>query len=395
MATWYMGPTGIDQLTGGYGTSASTPWLTLKYSAAHMADNDTLLIAPAYYNMTGTTTYISVGSTPLDGCTFKSSTPSSPVTFDGVGMTAGYDAIGCAGDGNIFEDIYLTGAKGRGWAIGATDHNSIANIWRRCRAFLNYEDGWFIGRCPQTQLIDCVAYNNAVSGSTTHHNVYINGQEKDVGTHGNNCIIDNLLCYNTAGSGLANDLHINGDNNSIISGTIVRNSTFINRFGGACMDLMNAHDSRVYNNLFYGTHGDKWVRCLSDDGGAMNSEDNWIMNNTFVMSGSTGKTAIWFVYLDGANPNYARALNCVAFNNLIFSADTSKAILDTGAGNFVDTVSNKRLTYSSSLINDYFVDAANGDYHLKSTAPARDAGVATYHSVAAPTTDKDGHARPQ
>jgi len=389
MATWYMGPTGIDQLTGGQGTAASKPWLTLKYSEAHMSNNDTLLIAPATYNMTGNTTYID-----LDGCTFKSSTPSSTVTFDGSTMTTGQDGIGVSGDGNLFEDLYVNSSKSRGWSIGADDHMAWTNIFRRCGGAYNSDNCFFIGRSPETQLLDCVVSDSGIPADHAH-NIYINGRESWSGAHCNDVLIDNLLCSDPAGLSQNSAIHVNGDNDSVIERCIIRNSTFINKRSGGPMDLMNAHDCSVYNNLFYGSVGNKWIRCMSDDGGPMNSDGNMIYNNTFVMSGSTGKTAIWFIHLDGGLALYHEALNCVAFNNLIFSADPSLAFIDTSGNNFVDTVSNKRLTYSSSLINDYFVDAANGDYHLKSTAPARDAGVATYHSVAAPTTDKDGHARPQ
>ena len=256
-----------------------------------------------------------------------------------------------------------------------------------CNVINGEDDGIFGFEATSGTISNCYVYNNATVSNSLRHGIYLSDCS--------NVTVENCWLRGNSNPGGGQGIHINAGD-TVMTGMIIKNNIFDRNGENSSrqgMDLMNIHDSQVYNNLFI----DNGIKCLSNSSipPALYSDDNWIINNTFVAQHKT-KVIELLGPLDGG---YDGARNCIVFNNLIFSTSTSMAITDrqtaSGKENYVDTVSNLRLLYGTALLNAYFVDYVTDNFHLKSTAPSRDAGVATYHSVAAPTTDKDGHARPQ
>jgi hypothetical protein len=149
-----------------------------------------------------------------------------------------------------------------------------------------------------------------------------------------------------------------------------------------------------------------------------------MVNNIIIVNRRTG---IGFYQQDGATPamNNVVANNLfilhpeargawlfreckdnVIFNNIIwtlkpggrgFDIDKGGTLASCQVGFNAGNVAPMGEAYlpMSGALADYFVDPANGDYHLLPDSPLRDRGAALYTKRTPPKTDRDGQPRVQ
>jgi hypothetical protein len=200
----------------------------------------------------------------------------------------------------------------------------------------------------------------------------------------------------SAGIHFNGDLSVGGD--GIISGLLVEQNVVSNGLqNGFNMD--GVQDSTFQNNLVSGVSNNA-LRGYAIDGAA-GPKNMRIINNTLI---SGGGWAVKFTEESGGH---------VVFNNVLlgggavcipngsvssdynvtvdrFSRDNDASAISLSAWRALGNDSHSLVSAATSL----FVNGGANDYHLKSGAPAIDAGAPKFGSLAAPIVDLDGLARP-
>jgi hypothetical protein len=131
--------------------------------------------------------------------------------------------------------------------------------------------------------------------------------------------------------------------------------------------ILSRGSSQFYNNLVYGhPHGGVSI--------GLGAKDTLVANNTVYGNGDYGISV---------NSSYSGSLNTRVANNIVWG-NSGAQIANTGT----NTTLQNNLTTEPGVVN-----AAAGDFHLRSGSPAINAGVNLYSLGI--TKDFDGKARPQ
>ncbi len=193
-----------------------------------------------------------------------------------------------------------------------------------------------------------------------------------------------------------NGIHMNGDlsqgGDGIISNALVEQNIILDngRGGGSAINCDGVQDSRIINNLVYNTHA-SGISLYRIDGGAP-SRRNLVVNNTVVVA-ADGRWALNI--RDGSTDNQA-------YNNVFYNYHPTRGSISVWANSLAgfrsdyNAVMNRFTTTDGSSVVSLaqwrtatgqdahsfvatpaalFVDAPNGDYHLRPGSPAIDAGT--------------------
>jgi hypothetical protein len=289
--------------------------------------------------------------------------------IDGANLPAGaYNIFVIWQKNNVTIDgLEIRNGPYRGMAItgdNVTVKNSYVHHMQRHAGFA-YE-------CNDLILENIEMGPNGFSG--TWHNFYPSGCQRTIAR----------FCY--IHDGTQAGLHINAEEANISRGNIIDSNIF-GSGGNNRSNFMSTHDSFLINNLFVNHFWD----CNNNPGyGEAGSDNHVIANNTFIQT-----VRSYALRLFGANtvsdPRYCCADNNKVFNNILLTTNGANAIIDDGTGNNLSN--NYAATYSAAELAAMFVDAANNDYHILGSSPARGAGLSTYLGQGAPAYDFEGELR--
>ncbi len=355
---YYVSPSGNDGANG----SSAAPWRTLQKAANTVAAGDIVHVADG--------TYAGMNLT-------RSGTAASPITFRAEGSNVlvntrnatTTDIINVEGasyvviDGFVVEDsprigirvVEATGVIVRNNRVARSDHTGILTAWT-----------------PGIQIL-----NNTSYGAVAQHGIYMSNSRVDP----DNVVIRNNECY---GNG-QNGIQINGDcwegGDGIISNVLLENN-FVHDNNWKGLSLISMQASIVRNNVIWDngiSAGAGGIHLVDQPDCSKPSNSNIVVNNTIIEP-----------RIAGIRISLGSAAN-VIFNNVVVASSSDYTIADEVTGNWIDTSSNVLRTSSTGL----FVNPASDDYHHANGSPAISAGRAGYQSASAPTTDRDGAARPQ
>ncbi|MFH2005443.1 MAG: right-handed parallel beta-helix repeat-containing protein [bacterium] len=378
-ATYY-----VDSANGVDGTAGTqgAPWETLQYAADTVTAGDIVIVLAG--------TYAGFELTTSGSSTARISFEADPgVTVTGEMNLEGASYVTIQG----FE---ITGSNRAGIRAVECQH-----VWLLGnRAYQNFRWGIFTGCCA-----DLLIEGNECSESEDEHGIYVSNSGDRPTIRGNELWGNN-----------ANGVHMNGDasiscnagfidNDGVISNAVVEQNTIYGNGagGGSGINCDGVSDSYFANNLVYTTHA-SGMSLYQIDAGAP-STDNLVVNNTIVVA-DDGR---WAMNIQDASTGNT------LWNNVLLTFHPSRGSIDISADSLTGLVSDYNVvtdTFSeadnwislsewqastgqdqNSILSDpatVFADAANDDYQLSTTSPARDTGSATN----APNVDLIGNARP-
>ena len=178
-----------------------------------------------------------------------------------------------------------------------------------------------------------------------------------------------------------------GNNNAAVriqsdsSNATIRNCVISNAGPADGIRVENSNDALIFNNLIFDNN--RGIRIASG------SQDSRIINNTIVDNGASG------ISISGANAQNQASTGTQVFNNVIQGNGNNVSIsvengppsaLDGYEGNFnlafAPDLGDQTKTYRPAVIQGLddvnedalFVDLEDGDFHLSSDSPARNAG---------------------
>jgi serralysin len=349
--TYFVAPTGSDSNPG----TASAPWATLQH-AADRADTpgDTVKVANGAY--TGF-------NSQHDGVVFLAD--GDEVIVNVAGSYSGTDNINIENNNDIVvAGFVVRDAPRTGIRVVNADRVTV----RDNRIGPNGKWGILSGFAKDIQVLDNVTFDSAVE-----HGIYLsnsNGPDDNPTVRGN-------VSYGNAVNGIQfnGDCYAGGDG-TLDGGVIENNVVYDNGTKG--LSIISAPGVRIQNNVIYenrrGAAGAAGIHLVDEPGCGKPTVGAVVVNNTIVEPRMAG-----IRINDGATRN-------IVFNNLIVS---DNPIADEVGGNAIDTASNVTAATTGAL----FVDDAAFDFRLADGAPAIDAGVFIYDSVAAPSLDSAGRPR--
>ena len=360
-ATYYVATNGSDSRTCAQAQSQSTPKRTINNGRTCLAAGDTLSLMPG--------TYAETLMNPLP----SGLSATQPTTLTGFSATNRPILKPLSGNSYIiqlnlrrsnirFKHLVLDARAFTGKLNGAFRANGDAGI-----TGLTLEDCEAIGR-PGTASTGTGISIGATNVATVRRCV-IHGwdsQESNPGAHG---------LYWTGHNGLVESNEIYGNNGfglQFYSGTgpVVNGNTFRNNCvhhnGKAALYIGSGSDNTAYNNVMIHNHG----------GVSVVGTRTKLYNNTIVANGGQG------VSVRGSQAEIRNNIvdgHGTEISNQGSGAIFSNNLCDTGGGvcQYIGTPS--------------FVNAAGGDFHLRSNSPAIDRGM----TLSAVRTDVDGVRRPQ
>ncbi|HEX5131941.1 MAG TPA: right-handed parallel beta-helix repeat-containing protein [Candidatus Krumholzibacteria bacterium] len=355
-ATYHVAPNGSDTNSG----TAAQPWRTLQKAASAVRAGDVVLVTDGTYAGMQITAD-GTASAPIvfraNGANVRVVTPNAS-TPDNINIEGGnYVTV----EGFVVEDAPRIGIR----AVTATGVRITGN--RVARSGLT---GILTGFTPAIEIA-----GNVVSESEQEHGIYVSNSA----VAGDNPVIRDNECRDNAKNGI----QLNGDcaagGDGVISGALIeRNVVHHNNWKG--LSIISVQASMIRNNLIFEnglSAGAGGIHLADEPGCGRPSNNNCVVNNTIhepritgirLSNGSTGNTI---------------------FNNLVVAVSASKAIVDEGSGNAIQTGSNLELGSVLGLF------VGTGDYHLAGTSPAVDQAALDYQGLEAPPTDIDGTQRPQ
>lgn len=348
--------------------------------------------------------------------TNKSGTSSAPITIRTLGNNAVIDRADAGGDGILFSKasyIIVDGFTIQGRNSSGTQmisqrcvagHNAtptspmIGNIVRNINCSDAALECFYLSEFNSALIENNTILRCGRAGGTRNHGIYLANAGSD-----NTVIRGNAISGGLDAGAESNGIHMNGDlsvgGDGLISGlTIEGNTIYANAQNGLNMD--GVQSSLVRNNLIY-DNARNGLRAYAIDGAA-GPTNMTIVNNTFVATASG-----WAVKLTedlGGHTVFNNILIgssgalCVANDNVKsdrnalvggFSRDgDTSTITLTQWRTAIGEDNNSVATTTSALF-------ASGSYQLSTNSPARDNGVTSFNSIAAPATDIVGEARPQ
>ncbi|MBX3028243.1 right-handed parallel beta-helix repeat-containing protein [bacterium] len=394
-ATYYVATTGNDANPG----SQAAPWRTLQKAGNVAAAGDTVHVLPGTY----------AGFRPL-----RSGSAQAPIRFlaqagvvvntPGSGNSNGDDIWIRNVDHIVIDGFECTAAPRAGIAVqGEPDANATGVVIRNCHCHHNGRWGIFTGFARDLLLED-----NETSYSAIEHGIYVSNSGDRPTVRRNHAHHNNAsgiqLNADPAQMG-SNPADPQGDGiieNALIEANLIHDN---GAAGGAAINLASVRGALIRNNLLYGNRATGIAGW--DDGEGSNRygcRDNVIVGNTIVQP-SGSRFAIGL--LNGSTGNSIRdnILLHLGTRGSVSADPSSQVGLVSDYNVVVDRFSNDDVFYTLAQWRGFgfdahsfiasaaalFVDAANDDYHLSATSPARDAGIAHPDLP----LDRDGVARPQ
>ncbi len=336
-----------------------------------------------------------------------SGTAADRIWVRALGTGAVIDTDGPSGHGVWLRDVsYVTieglrivGVSGRGVAhreASPTDP-SVGLIIRGNTVQDAEGGGMYLSEVADSLIEGNSISNCGFSSSDLTHGIYL----ANAGSDGTILRGNHIWGSGTAGIHFNGDLSIGGD--GIISGLVVEENV-IHDNGQNGLNMDGVQDSLIQNNLIYGNVSNG-LRAYAIDG-AEGPQGLVIVNNTFHVPAGAG----WCVRITedlGGSVVFNNILmndgnnGSIALDNTAGFASANNAVVDTFTPDRDDSYlslsewqglgydAGSFLTTPSAL----FVDAAAGDYTLLGGGPAVDAGITTFSSQSAPTTDLTGAPR--
>lgn len=393
--TYYVAPNGNNSNTG----SAAQPWATLQYAVDTIAPGDTIIVRAGSYagcriGKTGAsgapkTLKAEAGARPLINTLSPANRHQSLIEVELFDAVVSYW---------IIDGFELTGAPRHGVDIRFGSYITVQNCYAHHNGTNGRGDGIFLGFSDHPTLqFNETAYN-------TEHGIYHSNSADYPVLRGNRI-------HHNANSGI----HINGDlsqggDGMISFGLIEQNIIYENGAGGGSgINCDGLFDSLIRNNLLYQNRASGLSLYAID--AAAGSSRNKVYHNTIVQAPG----ARYCVNIPAADGVPSPTANLVK-NNILYHPDTRGSIVTYGSAvpgfqsDYNIVVNRFSVNAGSTLLSlaqwqslgydthsiiaapsALFVDVANQDYHLRSGAPALDAGV-TLPEV---PTDFAGVARPQ
>jgi hypothetical protein len=274
----------------------------------------------------------------------------------------------------IFQDLKIdminqtTPANGPDgvYLSGGANHNRFLRLEVKNNSTSGFQLSSNNGSADYNEILNCIIHDNG----------RLNRKNSGYGIYGgtNNTLIEGNDIYANNGYGVHfNPLEGYGNNNVIrknkIHGNFVHGVTADGGTTSYGIVVMRGANYLIYNNLIYDNQGGIQVYSGNDGTGIYN---NTVTRN--LASPGNGESGIDMQYYDVA-PTIR--------NNIVYNNDAG-AIRDMSATG--TPVMDHNLT-----IDPLFVNATASDFHLKTSSPAVDAGVA----VGSVPVDYDGIIRPQ
>ena len=383
-AVYYVNPLGSD-------TQPGTPTLPLRQIRAALTrvhPGDLVLVADGSYLGFDVDTQVASSAAPI---TLKAQGTNAlvlPTTDRGDNR----DTIYILDSSYVILDGFRSfNANRAALRIEGGDHITVRN----CIFGNNATWGILTGHSP-----DLLIEGNECYGSVAQHGIYVaNSADRPV-VRGNRCY-RNYQC----------GIQLNADVNTppgdgIITGALIENNVVYDNGagGGGALNLDGVQDSIIRNNLLFTNHASGIILFQID--GAEGPRGNWIYHNT-VDQAANGRWALGLKQTTGTN--YVR--NNVLYNRhsfrggLQFGDTTDAANTDTDYNilNYITTDDgDSRLSLPqwqsmghdshshTGAVETLFVDAASGNYLLRTNSPAADAA----QPLPGVSTDLDGLPRP-
>ncbi len=175
---------------------------------------------------------------------------------------------------------------------------------------------------------------------------------------------------------------------------VVTNNVIIGSYATGISAYHYANVITITNNLIANTY--LGVQIGGSDAGTI-CDNSVVANNIFDWYGSLysgGGASVLGTYIV-AREQTNTGLNNIYANNIVWGPTTGTAVGSGGHGPGWEYILQNSLVATGTINADpqfvNFQGDGTGDYHMLSTSPCRDAGIAT----GAPLADYDGNARPQ
>lgn len=243
----------------------------------------------------------------------------------------------------------------------------------------------------QGDYVDIEGFEVDGNGSDTRQGIYTTGTYTAIKNNHVHHIATNIACTGSGGAGINTDYWTYGVNTEV-TGNVVHDVGY-----EGCHFIQGIYISTsatVKNNLAYDIGGA--AIHLWHDANNVTIANNTVFSSKFGIIVGGGD----FHHTTGPADN-VNVSNNIVYNNLYgISEQGATGTHNTYTNNLVyqNSIYNinlqNGLTHSGTFTADpefvYDPGTGGGDYHLKSTSPAIDAGSPTY----APSTDLDGNTRP-
>ena len=381
LRTFYVDPSGID---GNPGTAAA-PWRTLQHAADTVRAGDLVVVRAGRY-----------AGFQLE----FSGTSANPIEFrgeagaivDAPNPVRGQHGINLEGASwVVVQGFTVTGMPRAGIRSVLNAHVTVRGNTLDANGYWGFLSGF---------SDDLLIEQNTASRSQVEHGIYVsNSGDRPI-------VRDNHVWGNNA-----NGIHMNGDasqgGDGVITGALVERNVIHDNgaAGGSAINADGVEASRFQNNLLYGNHA-SGISLYRIDGGAP-SRNNVVVHNTIVHP-ADGRWALNIT--DGAT-------GTTVLNNILYNAHAFRGSITISADSLPGLLSNWNVVTNRFSTNDggttmtlaqwraatgqdrqsivaapseLFVDPAAADYHLRTTAPARDGGT----TLADVPRDLDGVPRP-
>ena len=387
LRTFYVATTGSDGNAG----SSGSPWRTLQHAADVVQAGDLVIVKPGSY-----------AGFELE----TSGTQANPIEFRAEAGVVINVAIPVRGDG-----INIEGASWiviQGFTVNGMPHAGIRSVLnhhvtiRGNTANANGFWGVLTGFSD-----DVVIEDNTTSNSVNEHGIYVS-----------NSADRPIIRRNHSFGNNANGIHMNGDifsdcdgcgivvdgiiSDALVEGNLIHDNGV---FGGSGINCDGVQNSKIVNNLLYNNHASGISLYQIDGGGA--ATNNLVAHNTILQASN----ARWALNIkDASTGNTVR-------NNILYNAHQFRGVITLTADSLPGFTSDYNVVMDRFSADDgdtivslaewrtntgqdlhsiiavpanLFVDVPANDYRLKSTSPARNAGV----TLAQVTTDRNGIPRP-
>ncbi len=395
-ATYYVDVNGNNANAG----TAALPWRTLQYAVDRVAAGDTVIVRAGTYagfriGRSGTasapiTIKADAGVRPLLNAVSAANRHQSIIEVENFEATVTYVVI---------EGFEVANAPRHGIDVRVTDYVTVRNCLSHDNGKSTLGDGILTG------FSDHVLLQGNECWANSEHGIY-HSNSADYPTIRGNKLYRNAR----AGLHMNGDLSLGGDG-QISFGLIEKNVIYENGAGGGSgINCDGVSDSVIRNNLLYNNRASGISLYATD--GAQGSSNNKVYHNTVVMAAN----ARWAMNIPASTNGQSHPVNNEIKNNIFIHPDTRGSITayattqsvlrsdyniivnrfsrDDG-NSFIDFNTWKTTGQDAhSIISTsaaLFVDAAAGNYQLKATALALNAGVTGLNV----NEDIAGTARPQ
>lgn len=384
--TYYVSPSGNN---GNNGLTSSTAFLTLQHASNTVSAGDSVIVMAGTY----TGFYHTTSGTALQRIIFSAQAgvlinAPNGTTNDGINLE-GADYV-------TVEGFKVYGVPRAGLRAvlnqGVIFRNNVADSCGKWGILTGFSENILIE-------------NNECSRSRDEHGIYFSNSADNPVIRGNHCWGNNAC-----------GIHMNGDvslppGDGIISNALVELNIIHDNGngGGSGINGDGVQNSRIQNNLLYNNHSSGISLYRIDGGGS--ATNNVVVNNTIVQptvtrwalnisDTSTGNTAFNNIFY--SDHSFRGSISVDATSMAGFKSDynilTNRMTSDGNNNSTLAQWQQATQLDSHSVIAtpaQLFANAGANDYHLSPASPAKDAGTASYQSLAAPPEDLAHQPRPQ